>query len=225
MPQDSGSTQAFQSVPNANEEISAADYDPSADRQAEEIRRHQNETERQDATVSVPVVEAVQPKVEEAEEEDDDDDDDMFSDVVKVKKPKPVAANGALAVPVSAPLLAFSRSLRSGSSLILDLFLSPPRSLGSVPSPLLPPRPSRTTGTTRTDTIESLPARSSTTDATRYTPLSERVCSQLSSRLEFSREVQRSQRGSTSRSRSSGVRSRCEFFVPFRRGRGFVYRC
>jgi len=115
VPQDSKSTQAFQSAPNANDEISAADYDPSADRQAEEIRRHQNETERLDATVTVPVVEAVQPKVEE-EEDGDDDDDDMFSDVVKVKKSKPVAANGALAVPVCPSPLSLSSP--SSSSLI-----------------------------------------------------------------------------------------------------------
>ena len=84
-------------MPDASEEISAADYDPSADRRADDLRRQQIESVMEPAPV---VQEPVQPKVEAVEEEDDDDDeDDMFSDVIKTKK-KPVVANGGLAVPV-----------------------------------------------------------------------------------------------------------------------------
>lgn len=95
VPQDSTAHANFQSVPDASEEISAADYDPSADRRADDIRRQQVESIADAAPVAP---EPVQAKVEVVGE-DDSDEDDMFSDVIKTKK-KPVVANGGLAVPV-----------------------------------------------------------------------------------------------------------------------------
>lgn len=207
VPHDSAAS-TFQSVPNANEEISAADYDPSADRRAEDIRRQQNETEKADAILTGMAVEGSKPKIEEVEEEevDDDDDDDMFSDVVKVKKVKKlVASNAPLAVPVSPPAVLVLPSSVS------DPNLSPRRSSGSLPSLPLRPLRSRTTGTTRMDTTESRLEKSSTMDATKSTARLERACSRPLSRLEFSRGARTRPRESTSRLRLSGVRSQCAF--------------
>lgn len=105
------STEAEQAV-----EVSAADYDPSADGRAEEVRRMQvaseqvapgertadivrRETKAEMAQAGVIVK---TDGVAEAEEEDDDDsDDDMFAvDDAKPKKPKKVKAD----VPVRASL-------------------------------------------------------------------------------------------------------------------------
>lgn len=102
VPLDGASHSTFQSVPDQDEEISAAGYDPSADRRAEDIRRLQNESVREEVKdlkhATVEGGQLVEPAADAKEEDlgdDDDDDDDMFSGVVKVKKAR------TSAVPVS----------------------------------------------------------------------------------------------------------------------------
>ncbi|CDZ97335.1 kinase-like protein [Phaffia rhodozyma] len=106
----------FQSTPSAEEEISAADYDPSADRRAEDIRRLQNETAAKEARNMITEAErtaqeAAQKEIDEVgASPDEDSDDDMFSGVIK---PKEVVKKTQLEVPVITSILPSSAATLS----------------------------------------------------------------------------------------------------------------
>lgn len=110
VPVDGAQKTMFHSVSNVEEEISAADWDPSADQRAEDVRRLQLVTSRNDAKSAETLVAETNAAVKKEEQQqavsaavtvqdDDDSDDDMFSGVIKEKKPV-TAATGAVAVPV-----------------------------------------------------------------------------------------------------------------------------